>query len=239
MRSAAKCKSSSRTLPRSLNPKMTVAGTLGETLRVHELVRDARGEHEEVRGLLDKVGLRQGTMDRYPHELSSGEAQRVGIARALAVRPEFIVCDEPLSALDAATQARIVNLLQDLQDDLGLSLLFISHDLDKVEYLSHRVAVMYLGKIVETGKTAQLFDRRYHPYTRALVAAMPIADTRRRRLRVVLEGEVPSPLDPPPGCAFHPRCPRARKGKCDTETPELTELVPGSNHRVACFFPET
>jgi oligopeptide/dipeptide ABC transporter ATP-binding protein len=223
----------------SLNPKMRVRDIVGEALRIHKIVRGAAEEEKEVAVLLDKVGLRRDAMDRYPHEFSGGQRQRIGIARALAVRPEFVVCDEPISALDVSIQAQILNLLSDLQDDLGLAFLFISHDLKVVEYVSHRVAVMYLGKIVETAKTGELFAKRYHPYTRALLSAIPVPDPGRRRLRVVLEGEVPSPLDPPAGCAFHPRCPRAQKGKCDRETPELTELVPGSNHRVACFFPET
>ncbi len=223
----------------SLNPKMTVRRTIGEALRIHGLVRDAAEEEKEVTGLLEKLGLRPEAMRRYPHEFSGGQRQRIGIARALAVRPEFIVCDEPISALDVSIQAQILNLLADLQDDLGLAFLFISHDLKVVEYVSHRVAVMYLGKIVETAKTGDLFEKRYHPYTRALFSAIPVPEPGRRRLRVILEGEVPSPLDPPSGCAFHPRCPRAQKGKCDRETPELLELVPGTNHRVACFFPET
>ncbi len=223
----------------SLNPKMTVRDIVGEALRIHKLVRGDSEEEKEVTSLLEKVGLRKDAMGRYPHEFSGGQRQRIGIARALAVRPEFIVCDEPISALDVSIQAQIVNLLQELQDELGLAFLFISHDLKVVEYVSHRVAVMYLGKIVETAKTAQLFDKRYHPYTRALLSAIPVPDPSRPRLRVLLEGEVPSPQNPPTGCAFHPRCPRARKGKCDSETPELAELVAGSNHRVACFFPET
>jgi oligopeptide/dipeptide ABC transporter ATP-binding protein len=223
----------------SLNPKMTVRDIVGEALRIHRIVRGPAEEEKEVGELLDKVGLRRDAMARYPHEFSGGQRQRIGIARALAVRPEFIVCDEPISALDVSIQAQIVNLLQDLQDELGLAFLFIAHDLKVVEYMSHRVAVMYLGKIVETAKTGPLFEKRYHPYTRALLSAIPVADPNRRRLRVLLEGEIPSPLSPPPGCAFHPRCPRAEKGKCDKETPELAELVQGSNHRVACFFPET
>jgi oligopeptide/dipeptide ABC transporter ATP-binding protein len=223
----------------SLNPKMTVREIVGEALLIHRLVRGQAEEEKEVALLLDKVGLRRDAMKRYPHEFSGGQRQRIGIARALAVRPEFVVCDEPISALDVSIQAQIINLLSDLQDELGLAFLFIAHDLKVVEYVSHRVAVMYLGKIVETAKTAQLFDKRYHPYTRALLSAIPVPDPGQRRLRVLLEGEVPSPFSPPPGCAFHPRCPRARKGKCDKETPELAELVPGSNHRVACFFPET
>jgi oligopeptide/dipeptide ABC transporter ATP-binding protein len=223
----------------SLNPKMTVREIVGEALLIHRLVRGQAEEEKEVALLLDKVGLRRDAMKRYPHEFSGGQRQRIGIARALAVRPEFVVCDEPISALDVSIQAQIINLLSDLQDELGLAFLFIAHDLKVVEYVSHRVAVMYLGKIVETAKTAQLFEKRYHPYTRALLSAIPVPDPGQRRLRVLLEGEVPSPFSPPPGCAFHPRCPRARKGKCDKETPELAELVPGSNHRVACFFPET
>jgi oligopeptide transport system ATP-binding protein len=223
----------------SLNPKMTVREIVGEALRIHRLVRGQAEEEKEVALLLDKVGLRRDAMTRYPHEFSGGQRQRIGIARALAVRPEFVVCDEPISALDVSIQAQIINLLQDLQDELGLAFLFIAHDLKVVEYVSHRVAVMYLGKIVETAKTAQLFEKRYHPYTRALLSAIPVPDPGQRRLRVLLEGEVPSPFSPPTGCAFHPRCPRREKGKCDKETPELAELVPGSNHRVACFFPET
>jgi oligopeptide/dipeptide ABC transporter ATP-binding protein len=223
----------------SLNPKMTVRDIVGEALRVHRLVRGAAEEEKEVARLLETVGLRRDAMGRYPHEFSGGQRQRIGIARALAVRPEFVVCDEPVSALDVSIQAQILNLLSDLQDDLGLSFLFISHDLKVIEYVSHRVAVMYLGKIVETAKTADLFEKRYHPYTRALFSAIPVPDPGRRRLRVVLEGEVPSPIDPPTGCTFHPRCPRAQKGKCDQETPELAEIERGSSHRVACFFPET
>jgi oligopeptide/dipeptide ABC transporter ATP-binding protein len=223
----------------SLNPKMTVRDIVGEALRIHKLVRGAADEESRVADLLDKVGLRREAMGRYPHEFSGGQRQRIGIARALAVEPQFIVCDEPISALDVSIQAQIINLLQDLQEELGLAFLFISHDLKIVEYMSHRVAVMYLGKLVETASAAALFEKRYHPYTRALLSAIPVPDPSRRRLRVVLEGDVPSPVDPPSGCAFHPRCPRAQKGKCDKETPELDELVPGSNHRVACFFPET
>jgi oligopeptide transport system ATP-binding protein len=218
----------------SLNPKMTVRDTVGEALRIHGLVRGAAEEEREVASLLDKVGLRADSMKRYPHEFSGGQRQRIGIARALAVRPEFIVCDEPISALDVSIQAQILNLLADLQDDLGLAFLFISHDLKVVEYVSHRVAVMYLGKIVETAKTADLFDKRYHPYTRALLSAIPVAEPGRRRLRVVLEGEVPSPLDPPSGCAFHPRCPISVE-KCRAPPgPELRRLAQA--HDVSCWL---
>jgi oligopeptide transport system ATP-binding protein len=222
----------------SLNPKMTVRATIGEALRIHRLVKNAREEESRVGELLDKVGLPREAMTRYPHEFSGGQRQRIGIARALAVEPEFIVCDEPISALDVSIQAQILNLLQDLQDQLGLTFLFISHDLKVVEYVSHRVAVMYLGKIVELASAADLFEKRHHPYTRALLSAIPVPDPAQRRLRIVLEGDVPSPLDPPSGCSFHPRCPRAQMGKCDRETPELRELTPGTRHWVACFFPE-
>jgi oligopeptide/dipeptide ABC transporter ATP-binding protein len=222
----------------SLNPKMTVRSIVGEALTIHRLVRGAREEEARVAELLAKVGLPREAMNRYPHEFSGGQRQRIGIARALAVEPEFIVCDEPISALDVSVQAQIVNLLEDLQDQLGLTFLFISHDLGIVEHISHRIAVMYLGKIVELAGAADLFERRHHPYTRALLSAIPVPDPGRRRLRIVLEGDVPSPLEPPSGCAFHPRCPRAESGTCDRETPELRELVPGSRHWVACFFPE-
>ncbi len=209
----------------SLNPKMTVRETVGEALRMHKLVRADADEQTKVGELVDRVGLRREAVRRYPHELSTGQKQRVALARALAVGPELIICDEAVSALDFSAKAQIANLIQDLQEDLGVAFLFISHDLRMVHHLSHRVAVMYLGKIVETAKVDELFEKRHHPYTRALLS--------------VLEGDAPSPLDPPSGCAFHPRCPRARKGKCDKETPELAELVAGTNHRVACFFPET
>jgi oligopeptide transport system ATP-binding protein len=222
----------------SLNPRMTVRDIVGEAIRIHKLAKSRDEEESKVAALLTKVGLRPEMMTRYPHEFSGGQRQRIGIARALAVEPEFIVCDEPISALDVSIQAQIVNLLSDLQEELGLSYLFISHDLKVVEYVSHRVAVMYLGKIVETASAAALFEKRYHPYTRALLSAIPTPEPGQRRLRVLLEGDVPSPLDPPSGCAFHPRCPRAQKGKCDVETPTLEEIDPGTRHRVACFFPE-
>jgi oligopeptide/dipeptide ABC transporter ATP-binding protein len=221
----------------SLNPRMTVRDIVGEAIRIHKLAPTKGDEEAMIAVLLTKVGLRPEAMYRYPHEFSGGQRQRIGIARALAVQPEFIVCDEPISALDVSIQAQIVNLLQDLQDELGVAYLFISHDLNIVEHVAHRVAVMYLGKIVEQGPRDLLYARAHHPYTRALLAAVPVADPSRKRLRVLLEGDVPSPLDPPPGCAFHPRCPRVIRGTCDKEVPSLAEVALGSGHKVACWNP--
>jgi oligopeptide transport system ATP-binding protein len=219
----------------SLNPRMTVREIVGEGIRVFDLAKDRREETEMVKALLDQVGLRPEHIDRYPHEFSGGQRQRIGIARALAVKPEFIVCDEPISALDVSIQAQIVNLLLELQDKMGLSYLFISHDLKIVEHVSHRVAVMYLGHIVEQATAAELYDHPRHPYTKALLTAAPVPDPQKKRLRVLLEGDLPSPIDPPTGCSFHPRCPRAIKGKCDKDTPTLDD--DGSGHRFACFNP--
>jgi oligopeptide transport system ATP-binding protein len=226
----------------SLNPRMTVRQIVGEAIQIHDLARNARDEEEQIALLLTRVGLRPDAMTRYPHEFSGGQRQRIGIARALAVMGSntggFIVCDEPISALDVSIQAQIVNLLQELQEELGLSYLFISHDLKVVEYVSHRVAVMYLGRIVELASSRDLYERRHHPYTRALLSAIPVPDPTRRTLRVLLEGDVPSPIDPPSACPFHPRCPKFQKGVCDVETPLLRELTPGSKHWFACHFPE-
>ena len=222
----------------SLNPRMNVREIVGEGLRIHGLARTRADLDAKVAPLLAKVGLRHDALDRRPHEFSGGQRQRIGIARALAVGPELVVCDEPTSALDVSIQAQIVNLLSELQEELGLAYLLISHDLKVVQYMSHRVAVMYFGRIVETAPSAALFAHAQHPYTRALLSAVPTPDPEKRRLRVLVEGDPPSPLDPPKGCAFHPRCPKAKAGVCDVEAPLLVEHDVGSNHRVACHFPE-
>ncbi len=220
----------------SLNPRMTVRATVGEAMRIHGLVQDAQEEEAKVAELLKKVGLRPEHASRYPHEFSGGQRQRIGIARALAVEPRFIVADEPISALDVSIQAQIVNLLGDLQDELGLSYLFIAHDLKVVELVSRRVAVMYLGRIVELADSAELYGDPKHPYTRALLSAVPVPDPDQDRSRIVLEGDVPSPLNPPSGCSFHPRCRIAKQGLCDKEEPVLRELSPG--HVVSCHLAE-
>ncbi len=221
----------------SLNPRMTVREIVGEGIDIFELAKDKAEAEALVVAALEKVGLRPDMMGRYPHEFSGGQRQRIGIARALAVGPSFIVCDEPVSALDATVQARIVNLLESLQDELEVSYLFISHDLRVVAYTSHRIAVMVSGRIVEMGPTADVAEKRHHPYTRALFSAIPSIDAGGKR-RLEIHGEPPSALDPPKGCVFHPRCPKAEPGKCDVEAPLLTEVVAGSHHRVACWHPE-
>ncbi len=218
----------------SLNPRMSVRATVSEALRVHGLVSSRKEEELRVAELLTRVGLRAEHMQRYPHEFSGGQRQRIGIARALAVQPRFIVCDEPVSALDVSVQAQIVNLLKDLSDELGLSYLFIAHDLKVVELMSQRVAVMYLGRIVELAAATDLYRSPRHPYTRALLSAVPVLDPKKRVHRLKLLGDVPSPLAPPAGCAFHPRCPDARPGLCDREVPQLRLLAPG--HSAACHL---
>ena len=218
----------------SLNPRMTVRSALAEALAVHGLAGSASEEHDRIAALLERVGLRPEHMRRYPHEFSGGQRQRIGIARALAVEPRFIVADEPVSALDVSIQAQIVNLLSDLQAELGLSFLFIAHDLHVVEHVSRRVAVMYLGRVVELATSAELYESPRHPYTEALLSAAPDLDPKARKKRLILRGDVPSPLDPPAGCAFHPRCPIAEKGLCDREVPALRPIASG--HEVACHL---
>jgi peptide/nickel transport system ATP-binding protein len=221
----------------SLNPRMTVREIVGEAIRIHKLAKTREEESDKIAHLLDQVGLRPDAMSRYPHEFSGGQRQRIGIARALAVEPEFIVCDEPISALDVSIQAQIVNLLMDLQEELGVAYLFISHDLRIVRHVSQRVCVMYLGKIVEQGSVEQIYGAPLHPYTRALLGAVPTPDPEKKRLRIVVEGDIPSAIDPPEGCPFHPRCPRMLKNTCDKEMPPFAEQVVGSGHKVACWNP--
>jgi len=218
----------------SLNPRMTVQSALGEALRVHGLAGSTSQERDRIAALLERVGLRPEQMRRYPHEFSGGQRQRIGIARALAVEPRFIVADEPVSALDVSIQAQIVNLLSDLQAELGLSFLFIAHDLHVVEHVSRRVAVMYLGRVVELARSGQIYENPRHPYSEALLSAAPEPDPKAHKRRLILQGDVPSPLDPPTGCAFHPRCPIAEKGLCDREVPTLRTIEPG--HEVACHL---
>ena len=215
----------------SLNPRMRVRTLLGEGLRIHGLLEGRMSER--VAELLEMVGLPAGAASRYPHEFSGGQRQRIGIARALAVSPAFIVADEPVSALDVSVQGQIVNLLQDIQRDLGLTYLFIAHDLGVIRHVADRVAVMYLGRIVELATRDQLFGSPSHPYTRALMAAVPVPDPAARRQRMVLGGDVPSPARVPGGCAFHPRCPEARD-RCRREVPGLVD--PGDGRRVACLM---
>jgi len=220
----------------SLNPRMSVGAMLEEALKVHGLGGPNR--RDRAVELLERVGLRSEHIDRYPHEFSGGQRQRLGIARALSVEPDFLVLDEPVSALDVSVQAQVVNLLEDLQRELGLTYLFIAHDLALVEHVSDRVAVMYLGRIVELAAAAELYREPRHPYTRALLSAVPRPDPvgRETRERIVLQGDVPSPSDPPPGCPFHPRCPNPRKdGRCRAEYPSAEES--GRGHVAACHYP--
>ena len=217
----------------SLNPRMKVGEIVGEPLIVHRVAQGSADLDRRVRKLLDMCGMTSDLADRYPHEMSGGQRQRVGIARALALRPEFIVCDEAVSALDVSIQAQIINLLADLREELGLTYLFIGHDLSVVKHLCNRVAVMYLGKLVETASVKELFDHPRHPYTRALLAAVPVPDpvVERQRKHEILPGEVPSPLNPPAGCVFHPRCHLA-VAACRGEVPALREIRP--KHWVSC-----
>jgi oligopeptide/dipeptide ABC transporter ATP-binding protein len=217
----------------SLNPRMTVGAIIREGLTIHKIAEGAAAD-ARVRRLLDEVGLRTEYLSRYPHEFSGGQRQRIGIARALAVEPSFIVCDEPVSALDVSVQAQVINLMQDLQRDRGLAYLFIAHDLSVVEHIADRVAVMYLGKIVELASARDLYREPLMPYTQALLSAVPVADPTIRKSRVMLEGDVPSPANPPPGCVFHPRCQHpAKDAACAELVPPLEEKVPA--HWAACI----
>jgi len=217
----------------SLNPRMTAGDIVGEPLGIHGLA--ARGERQQLTAeMFERVGLRPDQMARYPHEFSGGQRQRISIARALAVDPELIVADESVSALDVSIQASVINLLVRLQADSGVSFLFISHDMSVIEHISHRVAVMYLGRIVEIGRREQVFARPTHPYTEALLSAVPVPDpATRRKKRILLSGDVPSPMSPPPGCHFHTRCPIAEE-RCRVEKPQLREVQPG--HFSACHL---
>lgn len=214
----------------SLNPRMRVGDIVGEGMEIHGLAT-GNMKRERVIELLRKVGLRDDHFDRYPHEFSGGQRQRIGIARALAVRPKFVVADEPVSSLDVSIQAQIINLLQELQETMDLTYFFISHDLRMVEQVSHRVAIMYLGKIVEIAKSETIYQGAKHPYTRALLSSVPVTDPKQRKDRMVLQGDVPSPLHPPKGCSFHPRCPFSEK-ICTEVEPELEYSSDG--HGLAC-----
>ncbi len=219
----------------SLNPRLTVADIIGEALDIHRLAPTPAARRERIAGLLRDVGLDPNQAGRYPHEFSGGQRQRIGIARALAVDPKLIVCDEPVSALDVSVQAQIINLLQELQRQRGIAYLFIAHDLAVVEHISHRILVMYLGRVVESGEAKSVCRAPKHPYTQALLSAVPVVDPDSKRSRILLPGDVPSPMDPPSGCPFHPRC-KIAEARCRTEKPALRELAP--ERRAACHLAE-
>ncbi len=217
----------------SLDPRMTVGDIVGEAIDVHKLAQSKQDRYDQIIHILERVGLNSEHANRYPHEFSGGQRQRVGIARALAVHPEFIVCDEPISALDVSIQAQVINMFEDLQEQMGLTYLFIAHDLSAVKHISNRIGVMYLGRMVELADSYKLIDRPLHPYTKSLISAIPIADPKQARKsnRIVLEGDVPSPLNPPSGCTFRTRCPYAT-AECAEKVPEWREIE--NNHFAAC-----
>jgi oligopeptide transport system ATP-binding protein len=217
----------------SLNPRMTVEEIIGEALDIHKLASSSLARRKRIAELLKSVGLNETYASRYPHEFSGGQRQRIGIARALAVEPKLIVCDEPVSALDVSVQAQIINLLEDLQAQHGIAYLFVAHDLAVVKHISRRIMVMYLGKIVEIGPATEVVEEPKHPYTQALISAVPVVDPDLKRPRIVLPGDVPSPINPPSGCPFHPRCPIAQD-ICKTDFPPLREITPG--HWASCHF---
>src|SRR4051812_29894442 len=219
----------------SLNPRKSVGQIIGEPFAIHKTEKDSKNR---VRELLGRVGLSPEHYNRYPHEFSGGQRQRIGIARALALQPKLIVCDEPVSALDVSVQAQILNLLKSLQDEYDLTYIFISHDLSVIRQVSDRIAVMYVGRVVETGQSELLYEHPRHPYTAALLSAVPRPETNvaeNKRRRIVLTGDVPSPVSPPPACVFHPRCPRFQPGHCDVEAPQLRPFE--GDHEAACHYP--
>lgn len=220
----------------SLNPRMTVGSIIEEPLIIHDLYPSGNDRKDRIHQLLDLVGLRREHMNRYPHEFSGGQRQRIGIARSLAVEPELLICDEPVSALDVSIQAQVINLMMDLQQKLGLTYVFIAHDLKVVEHVSNRVAVMYLGKIVEIADAEELYLQPQHPYTKALLSAIPVPDPKAKEQRIILTGDVPSPMNPPPGCQFHPRCPAATT-HCKEQVPHLETkgAKTSSSHQVSCL----
>jgi len=217
----------------SLNPRMTVGDIVGEAIDIHKLAPDKKTRRDKIIAMLERVGLNSEHANRYPHEFSGGQRQRIGVARALAVDPEFIVCDEPVSALDVSIQAQVVNMFEELQEEMGLTYLFIAHDLSVVKHISHRIGVMYLGKLVELADNNELIFHSVHPYTKSLISAIPVPDPAqsRTRKRIILEGDVPSPLNPPSGCRFRTRCRYATK-LCEEQEPEFREVSPG--HFAAC-----